>query len=240
MSPFWLGSLAMGLAASGHCSAMCGGLAGSAASVPGVRRTLLDFSLNAGRLLTYGLAGALVGGLGSVLDEASSLRDTVGVLRGVLGLFFVGLGLALAAGIRSFAVLDRIGAPLWRLLRPYARRLSGPKTPLRALAFGAMWGFLPCGLVYAALSAAATSGSLTRGALTMLAFGGGTLPALLLLGSLASRLRALANRTPVRLVIGLAVALSGLVNVASAWPDVWGVRMFAGTTHACCHPHRSP
>jgi hypothetical protein len=240
MSPFWLGSLAMGFASSGHCSAMCGGIASSAAAVPGARRTFLGFSLNAGRLLTYGAAGALVGGLGSLLDDVSPLRDAVATLRGVLGVLLVGFGLALASGIRSFAFLDRIGAPLWRVLRPYAQRLSGPKTPLRAIAFGAVWGFLPCGLVYAALGVAAASGSPVHGALTMLAFGGGTLPALVLLGSLASGLRTLVAQTPVRLGIGLIVAFSGLVNVASAWPDMSGVRMFAATTHACCHPRRSP
>ena len=240
MSPFWLGSLAIGFAGSGHCSAMCGGIASSATALPGVRRMFLSVSLNAGRLLTYGAAGALVGGLASLLGDISGLRDAVATLRGVLGILLVGFGFALAAGVRSFAILDRIGAPLWRVLRPYAQRLSGPRTPVRAMAFGALWGFLPCGLVYAALGVAAASGSPGRGAITMLAFGGGTLPALVLLGSLASGLRALVARTPIRLGIGLLVVFSGLVNVASAWPDVSGLRTFAATTHACCHPRRSP
>jgi hypothetical protein len=224
----------MGFAGSGHCGAMCGGIASSTVAARAGSRTLLSLSLNAGRLISYATAGAVVGGLGSILGEVSVLRDDAVTLRGLLGVALVALGLALAVGARSFALLDRVGAPLWRILRPYAQRLSGPSTPLRALAFGALWGFLPCGLVYAALGVAAASGSSLRGALTMLAFGAGTLPALVLLGSLASGFRSLAARTPVRLALGLLVAFTGVVNIASAWPEVGGVRILPGATHACC------
>jgi hypothetical protein len=219
---------------------MCGGIASSTAAVSGGRRTLLALLLNAGRLLTYASAGVLVGGLASFLGDVSALRDGVVALRGVLGALLVALGIALAIGARSFAFLDRFGAPLWRVVRPYAQQFSGPRTPLRALVFGALWGFLPCGLVYAALATAASSGSPARGALTMLAFGGGTLPALVLLGSLATGLRKFVARTPVRLCLGLLVMFSGVVNVGSAWPDVWGVQTVAGATHACCHSRRVP
>jgi sulfite exporter TauE/SafE len=156
-------------------------------------------------------------------------------LRGLTGLVLVALGIALAVGLRSFALLDRAGAPLWRAVHPYARRLSGPSTVPRALAFGALWGLLPCGMVYAALGLAAATGSPVRGGVTMLAFGSGTLPALVLIGSLASRLRALVARRSVRAAVGLAVALSGFLNVATALPDAWCGGVFASTTHACCH-----
>jgi hypothetical protein len=228
----------MGFAGSGHCGTMCGGIATStaAAGPSGSRRSVLGVSLNLGRLLAYSAAGAFVGGVGSALGEVTGLRPATLAIRGCLGVLLVALGVGLAFGIRSFALLDRLGAPLWRMLRPLAQRLSGPRTPMRALAFGAIWGFIPCGLVYAALGVAAATGSSTRGALTMLAFGLGTLPALLLIGSLASQIRALAAWRPARFAIGALVAFTGAVNVASVWPDVWGARLLAGSAHACCHP----
>jgi len=240
MSPFWLGPLAMGFAGSGHCGAMCGGIAGSAAATSTGQRTVLGLSLNLGRLLTYTTAGLLFGGVASLVGDIPALHEAFASVRGVAGVLLVAFGLALAVGLRSFSLLDRIGAPVWRLVRPYAQRLAGPSTPVRAIGFGALWGFLPCGLVYTALGLAAASGSAASGALTMLAFGAGTLPALLLIGSVASRLRGFIARPVVRATVGLAVALSGFVNIASAWPDVWGVRVFAATTHACCHTKPGP
>lgn len=55
----------------------------------------------------------------------------------------------------------------------------------RAFPLGLLWGWLPCGLVYSALVTALTSRSALHGAGTMLAFGLGTLPNLLLAGLLA-------------------------------------------------------
>lgn len=240
MSPLWVGPLAMGFAGATHCGAMCGGIAGSPAATTGGRRTLLALLLNVGRLLTYAAAGGLVAGVGARLDDLSILHGALASLRGVAGALLVALGVGLALHVRSFSLLDRIGAPVWRVLGPYAGRMGGPSTPMRALAFGSLWGFLPCGLVYAALGLAATSGSAMNGALVMLCFGMGTLPALALIGSLASAVRAFVARPAVRVTVGLVVALSGMVNLASAWPEAWGVRVFASTTHACCRPHTSP
>jgi len=239
MSALWLGPVAMGLAGSGHCSAMCGGIAGSVAATSAGRRARLGVALHAGRLLAYAAAGAAAGSVGSLLGEIDLLREVLTPLRTVAGVLLVGLGVALAAGTRSFAWLDRLGAPLWRLLRPHAQRLSAPRTTLTALAFGALWGFLPCGLVYAALALAAVSGSPLRGATTMLAFGGGTLPALVFIGSVATRLRVVLGHAPARVAVGLVIALTGVVNVSVGWPDVWGGRALASTP-ACCRPHAAP
>jgi sulfite exporter TauE/SafE len=234
MSPLWIGPLAMGFAGSAHCGAMCGAIASSGAATSSGRRAVLGTFLNAGRVLTYAIAGGLVGGLGALLGDISTLRHGFIALRGLAGALLVVLGVGLALRVRSFALLDRIGAPVWRIVRPWALRLSGPSTPGRAFAFGALWGLLPCGLVYAALGLAATSGSVAGGAMTMLAFGAGTLPALVLIGSLAARLRRFVARTAVRASVGLVVALSGLVNIASASPGMWGGRFLSSATHTCC------
>ncbi len=237
MSPLWLGPLAMGFAGSAHCGAMCGGIASSPVAASTDRRVALLGSLQAGRLIGYGIAGLAAGGVGSLLSGIALFRDALVALRGLTGVLLVVYGVALAAHVRPFALLDRIGVPLWTALRPHAQRLAGPRTPSRALAFGLLWGFLPCGLVYAALGLAATSGSPLRGAVTMLAFWGGTVPALTLLGSLAAVVRRFIVTAPARVAVGALVALSGLVNLGSAWPDVWGAGVMASTTHACCHAH---
>ena len=236
MSSLWVGALVMGLAGSGHCGAMCGGIASSSVAKSRGRRTLLGASLHVGRLVTYATFGALVGGLGTLLNEVSVLHRLFAPLRGALGVLLVGLGLTLALGTRSLSRLDALGTPLWRRVLPYARRLSGPSTPLRALAFGTLWGLLPCGMVYAALAVATASGSPVGGAGVMLAFGAGTLPALVLISSLASRVRQFLARPSVRVAFGFAVVVSGVVNLTAAWSSTWGAAHFAPTTDACCHP----
>jgi hypothetical protein len=80
----------------------------------------------------------------------------------------------------------------------------------RALLLGAIWGWLPCGLVYSSLLWAASQGSAVESSLLMLAFGLGTLPVLLATGLAAERLTGLLRRRGVRIGAGLLVMLFGL------------------------------
>jgi sulfite exporter TauE/SafE len=121
----------------------------------------------------------------------------------LLGLYLAGLG-------RSVAGLERLGAALWRKVSPLGRRWLPVESVPRALAVGALWGWLPCGLVYSVLALALVSGSATRGAFVMLAFGLGTLPNLLAAGLAVGTLRTLLRRRGVRLAAGLAVAALGV------------------------------
>ncbi len=100
----------------------------------------------------------------------------------------VGLGLYLAGAWQRFAVVERVGLPLWRRVEPLARRLVPVRDASTALALGALWGWMPCGLVYAALGLALNAGSAGGGALAMVAFGLGTLPMLMTMGALAARI----------------------------------------------------
>jgi uncharacterized protein len=67
----------------------------------------------------------------------------------------------------------------WRVVQPIAKRAANGRGAGRSLLIGFLWGWLPCGLVYSTLLLAALSGSALRGAGVMLAFGLGTLPAML-------------------------------------------------------------
>jgi sulfite exporter TauE/SafE len=231
-----LGPLAMGLAGSGHCGAMCGGIAGGITSSARAKWPT-SVSLHGGRLLSYAAAGAVVGEFGALVGSIDRVREVLEPMRAVAGALLVALGVSLALGGRSFAWLDRIGGPLWRIVGPHAQRLSRPQTPFAALAFGTLWGLLPCGLVYGAVALAAVSGSPVRGAGTMLAFGMGTLPALLVIGSTASRVRLTVSRLP-RIAAGLLIAASGLMNFAVGWPPLWGgSALSTSAVPACCHAH---
>ncbi|WP_308622180.1 sulfite exporter TauE/SafE family protein [Massilia sp. Se16.2.3] len=113
---------------------------------------------------------------------------------------------------------------LWRHLRPGLARIGPPDTPARMFAAGALWGWLPCAMVYSALVTAMLSGSAGAGALTMLAFGLGTLPMMLALGLAGVRLRAWLRLLPVRIACGagvLAFGLLGLARAAGGLPASW-------------------
>ncbi len=212
-------ALTLGLLGNVHCIAMCGGIV-SAFSLPagggaGAARMSGPLPYNLGRICSYAIAGALAGGFGfavaGVLGGSGAL-----VLRGAFGLLLIATGLYLAGRTRALALLERFGAPLFRRLGRYVPRLQPADRTWKALLLGSIWGWLPCGLVYAALVGAVTSGSAVRGALLMLCFGIGTLPGLLATGALAGRLRGVLVNRRVRFAAGAVVVVFGLWTLVGA------------------------
>jgi sulfite exporter TauE/SafE len=126
-----------------------------------------------------------------------------------LGLYLAGLGGQLVS-------LEALGARLWRRVQPYGARVLPADTAAKALVLGALWGWLPCGLVYSLLATALLSGSAASGAAVMLAFGLGTLPNLLLAGMMVKRLRDVVSDRRVRLAAGALVAGFGVAGLARA------------------------
>jgi sulfite exporter TauE/SafE len=169
-----------GLVGSTHCVAMCGGIATAlGASGDGGRRVTVVLQ-QAGRISSYACAGAAAGGLTALGGETLAIPAWGSMLRLATAVVIVLLGLHMAFGARArwLGVPERVGAIVWRRLAPVARRLSAVSPAPRAFALGALWGWLPCGLVYSALLVAAVTGSAGAGAATMIAFGLGTLPAM--------------------------------------------------------------
>lgn len=211
----YLALFLVGLLGGTHCVGMCGGIVG-ALSMGGPPRLSLHLAYNLGRIVSYGVAGALAGALGGlslVLSDQLPLRLALAVLA---NLMLVALGLYLAGVTRALAFVERLGQNLWRRVQPLTRRFLPATTPAHAFPLGLLWGWLPCGLVYSALATALTAGSPSRGALLMLAFGAGTLPNLLLAGFLLARLRAFVQRPLLRATAGLLVAgfgIWGLIGV---------------------------
>jgi len=106
--------------------------------------------------------------------------------------------------------LERVGSVVWARLQPLMKRFIPVRTVPQAFFTGAVWGWLPCGLVYSVLISALATGSAAHGALLMLAFGAGTLPNLLAMGLFAQRLQTLTRKPGVRLAAGLLVAAFGV------------------------------
>jgi sulfite exporter TauE/SafE len=217
MSQAILSAFLVGLAGSGHCVGMCGGIVGALClglpqSVRARAMALAPYLLlyNAGRISSYALAGAIAGGVGATLTSVAGPENARLAGRVLSGGFMVALGLYVAGWWPALALLERWGGALWRRIEPLARRLLPVRSPSQALAAGLAWGWLPCGMVYSALALALTAGSAATGAGVMAAFGLGTLPMLLVMGAAASRLAALARQPLARRIAGVFILGLGL------------------------------
>jgi hypothetical protein len=205
-----------GLLGGVHCIGMCGGIV-AAMSFQAGRRQPYRYHLgyNLGRIASYALAGALAGLAGSAAFLSERLLPLQTGLYVLAQVILILLGLYLAGLSRTVLWLERAGGGLWRRLQPAFGRLLPVRSLPGALAAGAVWGWLPCGLVYSVLLSALATGDAVWGGLLMLAFGLGTLPNLLAMGWAAERLRALAANPQVKLAAGLLVAAFGVWGLAN-------------------------
>jgi sulfite exporter TauE/SafE len=217
----------VGLLGGTHCVGMCGGIVGAlAAQVSGARAGWpLHLAYNLGRILSYSVAGALVGaigGLGLAFGPVAKVQLAFYILA---SLMLVALGFYLMGFTRSLTFIERAGQTLWRRIQPLTRRFLPVRSAAQALPLGMLWGWLPCGLVYSVLANALVSGSAARGALAMAVFGLGTLPNLLLAGMLLTRFRRFAQARVARIIAGVLVlgfGLYGLFNAANMAMLLWG------------------
>jgi sulfite exporter TauE/SafE len=211
-----LAGLAMGFLGSSHCVGMCGGIAGALSSATAESRgaVLRPLVHNAGRIASYAAAGALAGGFGAAFAGLGGPGGTL-ALRSLAALLIVAAGLHVAGWSSALLRLEVFGGGLWRRLAPLASRARSSSSLGGALVFGALWGWLPCGLVYSALAVAAASGSASGGALVMAGFGLGTLPATLAVGVFAARGRSLLRSPRARRTAGLAVVAFGVWTFAA-------------------------
>ena len=135
------------------------------------------------------------------------------LLFALASVMLIALGLYLTGTLAALSRLEGAGARLWRLLQPLTRHMLPVNSLPRALGLGALWGWLPCGMVYAVLLTALSLANWWQGALLMLAFGVGTLPNLLGIGLVSSQLRALRTRTVTRVGAGCLVAAFGVYGL---------------------------
>jgi len=205
----------VGLLGGGHCAGMCGGIVGALSLQSpqrGATAWLVHLSYNAGRITSYVLAGVIAGGLGQAAGNLLAWQNGLYLFA---SLMLVAMGLYLLGLTQFLAPLERGGQALWRRIQPLTARFLPVRGPAQALPLGLLWGWLPCGLVYSALTSALAAGSAAQGALVMLAFGLGTLPNLLLAGLLLTRFRRFAQDRVVRVVSGLLVLGYGIMGVVN-------------------------
>jgi len=210
LAPLLVSALILGLLGGGHCLGMCGGLMGALTlAIPKEqrsRRFRLLLAYNLGRILSYAAAGLLLGLAGwAVANSAAAMY-----MRILAGLLLICMGLYLAGWWSGLTRIEGLGRGLWRHIQPVANRLLPVSSLPRALLLGALWGWLPCGLVYSTLIWSASQGSAIDSALLMLAFGLGTWPVLLATGLAAERVTALLRKRSVRMAGGLLVILFGI------------------------------
>lgn len=184
----------LAVAGAAHCVGMCGGI-GTALTftVPAARREGLrlwgwQLLFGVGRIGGYAALGAVAGGLGNGLLRVLPWQGPAwpALFSGALMLL---LSIHFLTGGGLLRRLERTGAVVWRRLQPLVRRLLPVDRPAKALMLGALWGFLPCGLVYSALLLAASSASVVGGLLVMTVFGALTLAPVAAGGVLGGQMR---------------------------------------------------
>lgn len=218
----------IGLFSALHCFGMCGGIVGALTMSlhPDIRArrdrlALYSLAYNAGRILSYAVAGLMVGLLGETLAPLLSAEEGISFLRLFAALLIIALGLHIGGWYPKLAVIERLGQPVWQRLEPLGRKLIPVQSPAQAFLFGMVWGWLPCGLVYFALLLAFTQGSTPGAILFMLAFGMGTLLPVFSAGLLAGRLTDLRKSLIIRRIMGVMMILMGVIALWLAVdPDI--------------------
>ncbi|GGC70058.1 sulfite exporter TauE/SafE family protein [Undibacterium terreum] len=252
-----------GLVGSLHCIGMCGGIV-SAFSVsasplngrpfpvpvvaaansrmathnaqPILQHAARALSYNAGRISSYMLAGALAGGVGSGALLLAGLAPLQQFFYWAANLMLLAIGFYLMGVWRGLPALEAAGQFAWRRISPLTARLLPLDSNAKTLAMGALWGWLPCGMVYSSLLTAMLSGSARSGALVMLAFGAGTLPLLLAMGTLGAGARKKMQKPAFRLAAGLLIAAFGLLGLIRA---AYGSQA-SWLDNFCITPHLAP
>ncbi len=231
----WLSAFMAGLLGSGHCFAMCGGIAGSLGALAAGNRAsgplpaALQFNL--GRLAGYALLGAASGALLGWVGGAGGVPEWGGWLRLATALLILAMGLHYAVGWTGLNSLQRLGARAWSRIVPLARRAGARGDSVGRILLGACWGLLPCGLVYTVLLMAAARGDAVGGLTVMLAFGLGTLPSMLGLTAAAPGLSMLLSDRSFRRFIGLSLIVLSFWMLLTTWPALTGSHPGSAHSH---------
>ncbi|MGM0569560.1 sulfite exporter TauE/SafE family protein [Marinobacter sp.] len=204
----------IGLLGSTHCLGMCGGISASLSMALPVgrgyrfRQILMLLAFNGGRIGSYVLIATLIAWLS--VSATSSWGALGPALRTLAGILLILMGLSMGQWWNGIRHIEKVGGPVWRRLQPLTARLLPVRNPVQALFLGALWGWLPCGLVYSTLGWAALQPTTTAAAGTMLFFGLGTLPSMLGTGLAATWIQGLRTNRWFRQIAGASMVAFGL------------------------------
>jgi sulfite exporter TauE/SafE len=199
---------------------MCGGIVGALTlglheDIRQAPARLFPYLLayNFGRIATYAIAGAAIGYLSAQILRIAPPEQARLIAKLVSGGFMLLLGCYLAGWWPALTALEKLGGRLWVRIEPFGRQFLPVDHPLKALTLGLVWGWLPCGMVYAALAWALTAGNAADGALLMIAFGLGTLPMMCAIGAAARWLNRIVQQPWVRRGAGILIILFGFYTL---------------------------
>lgn len=211
----------------GHCAGMCGPLSVAFAlsqkhqETPKLRsHFVFHLLLNLGRIASYGLVGAALGGVSEILIDrtqligiGSELRQGVTILTGLMLIWF-GLAQIKPDLLPHLPILHPLQGKLHQRLSAAMVQLSMSERPWMPAILGLFWGLIPCGFLYAAQLKAIERQNLWLGTVTMLAFGLGTMPVMVGIGTFAARLKASRRSQLFRLGgwVTLAIGISTLLR----------------------------
>lgn len=203
-----------GLLGSGHCFGMCGGIAAGLGAMSKGRALVPALQFNLARLASYALLGLIAA---TILGGVAGLMPVGRWLRILTAMMILLIGLKFLIDFGGLAFIERGGAGLWKKILPLAMKAGSRQDAAGRLLLGACWGLIPCGLVYSVLMTAASTANALGGALTMLAFGAGTLPAMLGLTAAAPALGTFLEDRTVRRLIGFALVVLALWTLVMMW-----------------------
>jgi len=212
----------LGLVSSLHCVQMCGPIVLSYSvsleslakpQAMGLFPSLLGNHLayNIGRILTYSALGAIAGFTGETMGVIGRISGLTHVLALVAGVSMIVIGIVMLGCLPSRPLANKLLRVPASFLRSAGALIKSPGAVKRFI-LGLLLGFLPCGLVYAALMKAMATGAPVFGALTMFAFGLGTASSLLTIGTLSSTIRLRLNRWG-RQLAAVGVTVMGILLV---------------------------
>lgn len=219
MSLDYFSAFLIGLLGSGHCIVMCGGISTMLTTAISPNATSSKYHIviayNFGRIASYSFIGALVAFTSSM--AAKSIGFPVVALKSVAGIFLILLGLYLGQWLMWLSRVEYLGKKLWKIISPNTQKFIPIKNTRSAFALGALWGWLPCGLVYSTLTWALASTNTMNGALIMFFFGLGTLPALLSVSFGTISVKSLLANSLFRKIAAVLLILYGIYTILIAY-----------------------
>jgi len=208
----------IGLLGSGHCMGMCGGITTMLTSAIGNQQQSNNYKIigyNLGRISSYSVIGAIAGFTGSLAIKTIGLP--ILSLKLFAGCFLILLGLYIGQWLMWLTQLEHIGKQLWQIIYPFTKHLIPVTNIKKAIFLGILWGWLPCGLVYSTLTWSMASGSAINGALIMLFFGIGTLPALLGMSFGVLKMQRVFKNNYIRKSIAILLIIYGIYTLKFAY-----------------------
>jgi uncharacterized protein len=222
-----LSAFILGLAGSLHCAGMCSPLAFAVTNrSKAVWRSRLVY--NAGRILMYGVLGAMVSSLGVVLP-LEQFQTGLSVGMGILLILVALLGVSKL----RFSIVNQFMGRLTSWLKNKFSNQIQRKTVGSHFLMGAINGLLPCGLTLVALTACLITPTAFDGFYFMLLFGAGTLPVMLGFMSVAQYFVNRFRLSYARVNVILLLVVGCLLIARAYWPHQHHVMANTSTEVIC-------